>query len=104
MFATLPANMLIKTRHSIPPLGVDVFAAPLDGLVLAETEFTNDDDMLTFVPPDYVIAEITDDPRFTGGRLAITPRDQLRCWLADFGIDISSSQDTTAQTIDLPNR
>ncbi|MFJ9370724.1 hypothetical protein ACIRRA_40780 [Nocardia sp. NPDC101769] len=87
LFATLPGNVLTKTRYSIPPFGIDVFALQLRGLVIAEAEFSNDDDMLAFTPPIYAIAEVTDDPRFTGGQLARTPRDQLVSLLADFGIE-----------------
>src|SRR4051812_48788055 len=32
MLATLPATALTKTRHSIPPFGVDVFRGELEGL------------------------------------------------------------------------
>jgi hypothetical protein len=42
--------------------------------------------MLAFQPPGYVHAEITDDPRFTGGRLAVAPREDLISWLAQYGI------------------
>lgn len=87
LLAQLPSKMLIKTRYSVPPLGIDVFAPPLHGLVLAEAEFDTDDAMLAFRPPSYVTAEVTDDPRFTGGRLANTTREQLTSWLADYGID-----------------
>lgn len=87
LLAELPGTMLIKTRHNIPPFGIDVFAPPLHGLVLAEVEFDTDTAMLAFRPPRYAIAEVTDDQRFTGGQLATTSREQLTSWLADYGID-----------------
>jgi CYTH domain-containing protein len=87
LLAQLPGKVLIKTRYSVPPLGIDVFAPPLHELVLAEAEFDTDNAMLAFRPPSYVIAEVTDDPRFTGGRLVNTTREQLTSWLADYGID-----------------
>jgi CYTH domain-containing protein len=87
LLAQLPGKMLTKTRYSVPPFGIDVFAPPLHGLVLAEAEFDNDDTMLAFRPPSYVIAEVTDDQRFTGGRLVNATREQLTAWLADYGID-----------------
>ena len=82
----LPGRRLAKTRYSIPPLGIDVFDPPLHGLVTAEAEFGTDAEMLAFQPPGYVHAEITDDPRFTGGRLAVAPREDLISWLAQYGI------------------
>lgn len=93
--AALPGQRLAKTRYSIPPLGIDVFDPPLHGLVTAEVEFGTDVEMLAFQPPGYVHAEITDDSRFTGGRLAVTPREDLISWLAQYGI---SADDPRADT------
>lgn len=84
--AALPASELAKTRASVPPLVVDVFDPPLDGLVLAEIEFGADDDGWKFSPPGYSVAEVTDDVRFTGGRLARTSRPELLAWLAEYGV------------------
>jgi CYTH domain-containing protein len=38
VLAQLPAKSLTKTRHSVPPFGIDVFDGVLSGLVLAEAE------------------------------------------------------------------
>jgi CYTH domain-containing protein len=75
---------LRKTRYSIPPLGIDVFPPPLDGLILAEAEFAADEEMEGFAPPDYVSAEVTSDVRFTGGELAHTTHEQLVALLAEY--------------------
>ncbi|GAA1785733.1 hypothetical protein GCM10009682_04710 [Luedemannella flava] len=84
--AALPAATLRKTRHSVPPLGVDVFAGGLAGLVLAEAEFDDDASLRAFEPPAGVVAEVTDDPRFTGGRLVRAARVEVREWLAEYGV------------------
>jgi CYTH domain-containing protein len=84
--ATLPGRRLAKTRYSIPPLSIDVFGPPLHGLVTAEAEFSTDAEMLAFQPPGYIHAEVTHDPRFTGGRLALASREDLISWLAHYGI------------------
>ncbi|KQV12032.1 hypothetical protein ASE03_22275 [Kitasatospora sp. Root187] len=89
VFATLPAAVLTKTRLSIPPLGIDVFDPPLHGLVLAEAEFTTDEDMYAFEPPADIVAEVTGDPRFTGGRLVQAHRADLITWLDDYGIKLN---------------
>ena len=89
VFAVLPAAVLTKTRLSLPPLGIDVFDAPLHGLILAEAEFTTDEDTHAFEPPADVVAEVTDDPRFTGGRLVQAHRADLIAWLDDYGININ---------------
>jgi CYTH domain-containing protein len=86
LLATLPATVVSKTRFSVPPLGVDVFEGPLRGLVLAEAEFTTDEEAQSFVPPPECVAEVTDDARFTGGRLAEISRPQLLEWLAEYGL------------------
>jgi CYTH domain-containing protein len=86
LLASLPAAVLSKTRFSVPPLGVDVFDGPLEGLVVAEAEFTGDEEPLAFVPPTECVAEVTDDARFTGGRLVGASRQELLAWLAEYGI------------------
>jgi CYTH domain-containing protein len=84
--ATLPAAPLRKTRHSIPPFGVDIFDPPLHGLILAEAEFASDEARESFVPPPFAVAEVTHDTRFTGGCLVTTTRDELLRILASFEI------------------
>ncbi|GAA5707075.1 MULTISPECIES: hypothetical protein [Streptomyces] len=86
LLASLPAAVLSKTRFSVPPLGVDVFDGPLQGLVLAEAEFTTDEETQSFIPPSECVAEVTDDARFTGGRLVETSRQELLGWLAEYGL------------------
>lgn len=85
--ATLPGQLLAKTRFSVPPLGIDVFDPPLHGLVMAEAEFTTDQEAQSFLPPRIAVAEVTDDIRFTGGSLARAKRHDLLSWLAEFGIN-----------------
>jgi CYTH domain-containing protein len=92
LLARLPGETLIKTRHGMPPLGIDVFARPRDGLVLAEAEFDDETAMLAFRPPGYVIAEVTEDARFTGGHLVHTTREQLTSLLAEYGLDVAPGE------------
>jgi CYTH domain-containing protein len=87
LLASLPAAALSKTRLSVPPLGIDVFDPPLHGLILAEAEFTTDEAARTFLPPPQIVAEITNDTRFTGGRLVHAHRADLFTWLAEYGIN-----------------
>jgi CYTH domain-containing protein len=88
LLATLPADVLTKTRLSAPPLGIDLFAPPLHGLILAEAEFSTDEAAQSFSMPPVAVAEITSDPRFTGGTLARASRPALLAWLAEYGIDL----------------
>jgi hypothetical protein len=86
VFAVLPARVLRKSRYGLPPLGVDVFEAPLHGLVLAEAEFGSDEEAAEFAVPAAAVAEVSHDARFSGGRLAAVDRPELLGWLAGFGI------------------
>ncbi|MFI0220563.1 hypothetical protein [Streptomyces lydicus] len=91
VIASLPAAVLSKTRFSVPPLGVDVFDGRLQGLVLAEAEFTADDEAQSFDPPAGCVAEVTNDTRFTGGRLVQASRHELLGWLAEYGLHPEAS-------------
>jgi CYTH domain-containing protein len=77
---------LRKTRYSIPPMGVDVFEAPLDGLIIAEAEFAADDEMADFEPPGFVGVEVTADARFTGGELVRLTQPRLAALLTEYGV------------------
>ncbi len=89
VFARLPATPLRKLRHSVPPLGVDLFEGELDGLVLAEVEFPSDDALADFTPPPIAVAEVTEDERFTGGHLITATRAEIAVALAEYGIAIA---------------
>lgn len=81
----LPAASLTKIRLSSPPLGVDVFEGALQGLVIGEVEFDDDEALQRFAPPPTVVAEITADHRLTGGRLASTTTAEIAEVLAEYG-------------------
>ena len=83
----LPARELAKSRLSIPPFGVDVFEGQLEGLILAEVEFEIRSDADAFVPGIDVVAEVTSDVRFSGGRLVSTTAAELAELLRAFGLD-----------------
>ena len=91
--ATLPAKKLNKTRHSLPPFGIDLFEGELEGLLLAEAEFDSSvaEDRLTI--PDFIGAEVSHDPRFTGGRLAGATRAEVRRWMLEYGIGLGTACD-----------
>jgi len=88
VLATLPGAELTKTRLFFPPYAIDVFGPPRSGLILAEAELGSDADLAACPPPAECVAEVTCDDRFTGGRLAVTPRAELLGWLAEFGLAV----------------
>ena len=87
--ARLPARELSKIRHSVPPFGIDVFEGDLRGLVLAEAEFNSAAEASALVLPSFIVAEVSDDRRFTGGSLVTASKEELGKWLADHGVRLS---------------
>ncbi len=72
-FRRLAADELWKDRYTLTLDGreyaVDIFGGPLTGLVLAEIELDSDEELASFTLPPWARAEVTGDPRFTGGAL-----------------------------------
>jgi CYTH domain-containing protein len=72
-FEPLAADALWKDRYPYRSAGwryaIDVFQGRLAGLVLAEIEFASDEELSTFMPPAFVLSEVTADAAFSGGRL-----------------------------------
>ena len=71
------------------PLVVDVFEGPLAGLVLAEMELGPDEPRVD--PPPLVVADVTNDDRFSGGTLATTTSAQLTALVAALSPDWSAA-------------
>ena len=90
VLATLSAKELTKVRHSVPPFGIDVFEGALSGLVLAEAEFHSATEASALVLPSFIVAEVSDDRRFTGGSLATSSRQELEKWLAEHGVGLGT--------------
>ncbi len=91
VLAQLPARKLTKTRFSVPPFGIDVFDGPLQGLILAEAEFDSAEAAEALIVPSFVSAEVSDDDRFTGGKLVRASRQDIQSWLSDYGLALTVS-------------
>jgi adenylate cyclase len=63
-----------KTRRRVRVDGVEVeideYGGALDGLVVAEVEFADEDAARTFEPPSWFVREVTDDWRYSNRSLA----------------------------------
>lgn len=85
LLAQLEAAPLHKVRHWWPvggrELGVDEFRGSLEGLVLAEVELRADEALLP--APPLAVADVTQDDRFSGGRLARLSPEGAAALLAD---------------------
>jgi len=76
LLAGLPGETLRKTRHHLgringADMSVDTFEGALAGLIMAEAEFDDAGAMAAFDPPDFLGREVTEDPRYGGGRLVL---------------------------------
>jgi len=80
--AVFDSNEIRKNRYPFEFEGrhfsIDVFLGDLLGLVLAETSFDDDTEMDTFLLPSFALADVTDNPAFTGGRLCEMTFDDIR--------------------------
>jgi CYTH domain-containing protein len=86
--STLPSHRLEKRRFLVHggtiPMCIDQFQGHLKGLVIAEVDFGPNGDPSSLTMPSFALAEVTDDERFTGARLARTNRPQLKTLLDEF--------------------
>lgn len=74
LLSGLPGRVLRKTRYALGKVDgadvfVDVFDGPLSGLIMVEAEFQDAEAMGRYAMPDFAVREVTDDIRYTGGRL-----------------------------------
>jgi CYTH domain-containing protein len=81
--------MLSKVRHIVPPFGIDVLGGALQGLRLAEAEFNSASEADALIVPDFILHEVTDYDRFTGGQLACASRPNVEECLAEYEITLS---------------
>jgi CYTH domain-containing protein len=86
LLAQLPARNLTKTRFSVPPFGIDVFDGLLKGLILAEAEFESAAAAEALMVPFFASGEVSEDDRFTGGRLVRAARQEIQKWLLEYGL------------------
>ena len=85
----LPSKSLMKTRALFPFgdlfLVIDEFDGELKGLMLAEIDLGVADVDIDSLPIE-IVAEVTDDERFTGGALASTLSADLHRLLVEHGV------------------
>lgn len=76
------ANEIRKNRYPYEFAGrkftIDMFLGDLFGLVLAETGFDSDEELDSFPPPPFVVADVTQKELFTGGNLSVATFAEVR--------------------------
>lgn len=78
---------LLKRRHTVTTalgsLELDVYGGALQGLIVAEVEFSSVEASQAYTPPVWCIREVTDDPRFRNRAVALLTPDALRRMLEE---------------------
>ncbi|HSD45780.1 MAG TPA: hypothetical protein VLB87_04125 [Pyrinomonadaceae bacterium] len=84
------SNEIRKNRYYFEFEGrrfsVDMFLGDLFGLVLAEAVFDTDEEMEGFAKPAFALADVTDDPVFTGGRLCEMTFAEVKRHIQEHGL------------------
>lgn len=82
MLSVFEANEIRKNRYRTEyeghPVAIDMFLGDLFGLVLAEVSFESDEEMNSFGTPSYALADVTNNPVFSGGRLSQSSFAEIR--------------------------
>lgn len=84
------ANEIRKNRYPFEFAGrqfsIDMFLGDLFGLVLAEVSFENDEELDSFEPPPFALANVTNNEIFSGGRLSELTFEDIRNEVARNGL------------------
>lgn len=74
LLAKADGNVISKERFCIPyrthTIELDVFAPPFAPLVVAEVEFSTEEEALAFEAPEWFGGEVTHDPAYTNAFLS----------------------------------
>jgi CYTH domain-containing protein len=88
--AIFEANEIRKNRYPFEFEGrhfsIDMFLGDLLGLVLAEVSFDNDGELDSFPNPPFAIADVTNNPLFSGGSLSELSFEDIRNEIARNGL------------------
>ena len=65
---------VVKRRHRLGGIEVDVFGGELEGLIVAEVEFPAVQDARAYTAPDWFGADVTEDSAYKNRALAVNGR------------------------------
>lgn len=80
-FKTTPSDKSHKIRYYYNNAEISIFLDDLKGLVMIDFEFKNIEESLSFIAPDFCLAEVTDDEEVAGGILCHYNMETLRPFL-----------------------
>ncbi|KQO06071.1 hypothetical protein [Sphingomonas sp. Leaf242] len=85
LFAALPGHWFRKRRHAVSSasgeFGIDSFEGALAGLELAEIEQPDAASLAAVQPPEWARSEVTYDPDFQGGTLALLDQSSAQIFV-----------------------
>jgi CYTH domain-containing protein len=84
------SNEIRKNRYPFEFEGrkfsIDMFLGDLFGLVLAEVSFDTDEELDSFPKPPFALADVTNEPLFSGGKLCELTFSDIRAAVAERGL------------------
>jgi CYTH domain-containing protein len=84
------SNEIRKNRYPFEfdgrKFSIDMFLGDLFGLVLAEVSFETDEELDNFPTPPFALADVTNEPIFSGGRLCELTFSDVRAEIAKRGL------------------
>ena len=90
ILSVFDTNEIRKNRYYFEFAGrefsVDMFLGDLFGLVLAEVSFETDEELDSFPTPSFALADVTNEPLFTGGRLCELTVSDVRAQISERGL------------------
>jgi len=70
----MDGHLISKRRYLIPfgnyTIELDLFQSPKEGLMLAEVEFSSEEEALAFVPPDWFAEDVTNSAQYHNSNLS----------------------------------
>lgn len=71
--------LIAKKRYCIPfgayTVELDLFEGELEGLILAEVEFSSEEEAAAFCPPDWFSEDVTYNPKYHNSYMAMHPAE-----------------------------
>jgi CYTH domain-containing protein len=90
LYSVFNSNEIRKNRYPFEfdgrKFSVDMFLGDLFGLVLAEVSFETDEDLDNFPKPPFALADVTNEPLFSGGKLCELTFSDIRAEIAKRGL------------------
>lgn len=78
LLAKADGNIITKTRYEIPEkdnltIELDVFEGKFDGLLLAEVEFSSEEEALGYIPPEWFGEDVSNSTKYHNSTLSRLP-------------------------------